>query len=212
MNNLNFTDKSQNQCRRCGTCCQKNSPALHLADLELIKSGKIGRNHLITYRKGEWVNDNVAGTFIRLEQDLIKLVEKSDTSCSFYQNKDQSCGIYDSRLEECKIQQCYDPEPFKKFYTKDRLTRSDIYPENSAFYELIKYHEKECPLDNLKYCDPHSKKTLPESIKHDFRESIRFEYHYRYTLFQRTGLQSTEMNFLLGRPLEMILKQMQVTI
>jgi len=202
----------KDSCSRCGTCCKKNSPSLHLKDLEIIKKGRIERSQLITYRKGELVYDNVADTFIILEQDLVKLSEKADGSCYFYRNKEKLCGIYDSRPEECKIQLCTDPEPFKKIYKKDRITRRDIFPNNSAFYELIEYHEKECPLDNLKNFVPNSEKKLSKDNKNQLKECIRFEYHYRYTLFQRTGLQVAEMNFLLGRPLELILKQMKVQL
>ena len=200
------------QCRRCGLCCQKNSPSLHLADLNEIQAGNIPKDHLITYRKGEWVNDNVAGQLIQLKQDMIKPIENNINGfCIFYIPNNQSCRIYDSRFLECKLQDCYNPDALKKVYSRDRLTRRDIFSLTSAAYEFIEYHESKCPLDELENLSPSSNHQLSEQQKSYFREIIRFEYHFRYTLHERTGLNTKEMNFLLGRPLETILKQMSIT-
>ncbi|MBF0452364.1 MAG: YkgJ family cysteine cluster protein [Candidatus Magnetomorum sp.] len=213
MKNLNRRIINSSPCRRCGTCCKKNSPSLHGIDSELIQSGAIPRNQLITYRKGEWINDNVAGQFIRLEQDIIKPIEnKKDGYCTFYIVEDRSCGIYAHRPVECQTQNCYDPEPFIQMYAKNRLTRRDIFPSNSAYYEMIEYHESRCPLSELENIRPFSNMIVSEQAISTFKEMIRFEFHFRYTLHKRTGLQSSEMNFLLGRSVETILNHMQVKL
>jgi Fe-S-cluster containining protein len=194
-------NSNQPKCNRCGTCCQKNSPALHLQDLNLIIDGHIAKNQLITYRKGEWIRDNVADTLIKLDQEIIKPVMKN--ACIFYLPENHSCAIYNNRPLECRIQLCSDPEPLKKMYQNNRLIRNDIFSAESPLLELIEYHEKNCPLNNL----PKSSKEITKDIQIEFKKLIQFEYHFRYTLFQQTGLQQSDMNFLLGRPIETLLQQ-----
>ena len=187
---------SQQICHRCGTCCQKSSPALHLHDLHLITEGHIAKNSLITYRNGEWIIDNVAGTLIRLDQEITKPIITS--YCTFYLPENNACAIYIDRPMECWIQLCSDPEPFKKIYQKDRLTRKDIFSPDSPLLELIEYHETNCPLTDL----PQSFDDLTKTIQEDLKKMIQFEYHFRYTLYQQTGMQQNDMNFVLGRPIE----------
>jgi len=193
-------------CQKCGTCCQKNSPALHLQDLPLITSGHIAKNQLITYRKGEWMYDNVAETLIQLDQEIIKPAMKK--YCIFYRHETRSCIIYNNRPLECQVQLCSDPAPLTKMYQKDRLTRQNILSPESPLLELIEYHEKNCSLRDL----PQSSKGLTNSIKKELKKMIQFEYHFRYTLYQQTGLQQSDMFFLLGRPIEFILKQSRLAL
>jgi Fe-S-cluster containining protein len=191
----------QKICQKCGKCCQKNSPALHEQDLPLIANGHIARNQLITYRKGELVYDNVAGLLIKLNQEIIKLA--MNNNCIFYLPDTRKCSIYNYRPLECRTQLCSDPVPFKKMYQMNRLTRKDIISDDSPLLELIEYHEKNCSLNDL----PQSSNDLTATQQENLKNMIQFEYHFRYTLFQQTGMQQSDMNFLLGRPVEKLLKQ-----
>jgi Fe-S-cluster containining protein len=193
-------------CHRCGTCCQKSSPALHLQDLPLILERHIAKNQLITYRKGEWVNDNVAGTLIQLDQEIVKPVMKK--CCIFYLPENHACTIYNNRPLECQVQLCSDPEPLKNIYLHNRLTRKDIFSADSPLIELIEYHEQNCSLADL----PQSSKDLTKALKEKLVQTIKFEYHLRYTLYQQTGMQKSDMNFLLGRPIEMLMRQSGITL
>jgi len=195
---------NQPTCNRCGTCCKKNSPALHLQDLSLITDRHIAKNQLITYRKGEWIYDNVAGTLIKLNQEILKPVMKN--ACIFYQPDNYSCAIYNNRPIECRILLCTDPEPLTKMYQNNRLSRNDIFAAESPLLELIEYHESNCPLNEL----PQSSKGLTKKIQEKLKKMIQFEYHFRYTLFKQTGMQQSDMNFLLGRPIEMLLRQSEM--
>jgi Fe-S-cluster containining protein len=188
-------------CHRCGTCCQKNSPALHLQDLYLITDRHVAKNQLITYRKGEWVNDNVTSTLIKLDQEIIKPV--MNDHCIFYLPENHACAIYNNRPIECQIQLCSDPEPFKRMYNNNRLTRNDVFSPDSPLLELIEYHERHCPLTDL----PQSSDKLTKTIQDQLKQMIQFEYHFRYTLYQQTGMQQSDMFFLLGRPIETLLRQ-----
>jgi Fe-S-cluster containining protein len=197
--------KSKQQiCQRCGKCCQENSPALHLQDLPLIKNGHIARNQLITYRKGEWIYDNVAGILIKLDHEIIKPAMKRN--CIFYLPDTCECAIYINRPLECRTQLCTDPAPFKKMYQNNRLSRKDIITANSPLLELIEYHESNCSLNDL----PQSLKKVTATQQEKLNDMIQFEYHFRYTLFQQTGMQQSDMNFLLGRPVEKLLQQSEV--
>ncbi|ETR72512.1 MAG: hypothetical protein OMM_07475, partial [Candidatus Magnetoglobus multicellularis str. Araruama] len=159
-----------------------------------------------TYRKGEWLYDNVSDTHIKLTQDIIKPI--THLNCIFYQKELHSCAIYDYRPQECQIQLCTDPEPLKKMYKHNRLSRSDIYAHSNPLYELILFHENKCCLDDL----PQSSSDLTEKLHARFQEMIQFEYHFRFTLYQKTGMQANDMNFLLGRPVDQLLKQLGITL
>jgi Fe-S-cluster containining protein len=191
----------QQICQRCGKCCKENSPALHLQDLTLITNGHIAKNQLITYRKGEWIYDNVAGTLIKLDHEIIK--PAMINQCIFYLPDKCECAIYKNRPLECRTQLCTNPEPLKKMYQTNRLTREDIISDESPLLELIEYHERNCSLNEL----PQSLNDLTAKQQEKLKNMIQFEYHFRYTLFQQTGMQQSDMIFLLGRPIEKLLKQ-----
>jgi len=203
---MKMKSKPSKICSRCGTCCEKNSPALHQHDLSLITDGHIAKNQLITYRKGEWIYDNVADTLIKLDQEIIKPVMKN--TCIFYLPEKQSCKIYKNRPIECQIQLCSDPEPLKNVYQKKRLTRTDILSADSPLLELIEYHESNCSLKDI----PQSSKNITKGLKDQWQQMIQFEYHFRYTLFQQTGMQQADMTFLLGRPIELLLRQSGISL
>ena len=46
-------DQSKTSCNRCGSCCKQGGPALHMQDLDLVLSGKLHFEDLITVRRGE---------------------------------------------------------------------------------------------------------------------------------------------------------------
>jgi len=204
---MHYPKNDHSGCRRCGTCCKDNSPALHLIDLPLIKDQHILKNQLITYRKGEWLKNNVEDTFVCIEQDIVKPIAKQN-GCIFFDVEASACQIYENRPIECRLQICDAPELLQEMYEKDRITRRDIISKESPFTELICYHEEKCSLNFLENISPKSTYTLSEKTRVKILSMIQFEYHFRSTLYERVGLQTSDMDFLFGRSVEIITRQM----
>ena len=115
------------KCIRCGTCCEKGGPSLHLADKKLIENGTILLKCLYTIRKGELSYDNIKGYLVPAATDIIKIKgQKGSWTCFFYNPSENSCQIYASRPLECRVLKCWDTREIKKIYSQNRLTRQDL--------------------------------------------------------------------------------------
>ena len=66
-------DNTSNLCQRCGVCCEKGGPSLHIKDRRLVDSGRIPARCLFTIRQGELARDNVKGTLEPMAAELIKI-------------------------------------------------------------------------------------------------------------------------------------------
>ena len=60
------------RCSKCGTCCRKGGPSLHVEDGFLVTQGLIHTRHLYTIRRGELAHDPVRGGLVRVDTDIIK--------------------------------------------------------------------------------------------------------------------------------------------
>ncbi len=84
----------QSACRRCGTCCSQGGPALHHRDLDLIASGRIPLDRLITVRKGELAHNPLTGRVQAVRVELVKIAGTGeDWRCSYYDAENRGCGI-----------------------------------------------------------------------------------------------------------------------
>jgi hypothetical protein len=71
-------------CRRCGRCCRLGGPALHAADLPLLRSGRLALADLVTLRRGEGVTDNVTGRVGPTPAELVKLCDAPEALAALY--------------------------------------------------------------------------------------------------------------------------------
>ncbi len=140
------------ECDRCGECCRRSTPALHEEDLALI-GGEDGLDlvHLVTFRRGELVHDQVRGVLAPLEQEVVKLRSLQGSWACVFLDRDSGsdCGRYEARPLECRLLFCKDPSPLAEVYDTGRITRRDITGEQGAVAELIKAHEEQCGYDEL---------------------------------------------------------------
>lgn len=191
-------------CRRCGTCCLKGGPALHIEDRELVETGKIALKDLFTIRKGEPAYDNVAGVIQFADSDIIKIAARpgGGQACLFFSENPPACGIYDHRPVECRTLKCWDPGPMMALYHRRRLTREHLLSKIAGLWDLVQDHQGRCSYGRIE--------TLVESLKRaygdddaqkELSEMIRYDSSLREATIERTGYDARMLTFLFGRPL-----------
>ena len=118
---------TRHECIRCGTCCQKGGPSLHLEDRALIEDGLIPAKYLFTIREGEPAYDNIKACIQLTETDIIKIKSrKNSQACIFFNPAAAECGIYENRPAECRALNCWDIADILNMYAKNRLSRKDL--------------------------------------------------------------------------------------
>jgi len=195
--------KQQKKCIQCGTCCLNNAPTLHIEDISLIEKGNISKKYLYTIRAGEKVYNNVYGKIDSLDNEIIKIKGlKNSWTCYFYQCLEKKCSIYENRPFECRILKCWDTDDFIKKYLQTRLSRKNIINKNSALFEIIEDHEKNCSFEIINNL-LNKKNHQPDQKK--LKEIINYDYHIRNLIITKGKIDPLILDFLFGRPLTNIL-------
>lgn len=195
-------------CRRCGTCCLKGGPALHLADLELVTSGILPLATLYTIRCHEPAFDNVISRIAPAPSDIIKIkpLDPGRSACFYYQRHPQGCSIYEQRPLECRVLQCWDTREIEAVYRRDRLTREHLLAGRTGYWDLIVEHQTRCDYECLA--------DLAGQVKQNPQASqattaivamLRYDHSLRETIKDQAGLAPGLFDFLFGRPLTMTL-------
>ena len=190
------------ECRRCGTCCKKGGPSLHMEDLDLVEKGIIPLKDLFTIREGEPANDNIKGSIQPAVTDIIKIKGQGNSLiCRFFDYKNSICGIYDSRPVECRVLKCWDTSDIERIYSKNRLVRKDLVANIDGLCNLVEEHQKRCSYDTIKgFINTHNSDKKTDSIK-NVLEIINYDKQIRQLIIERGGLDTEILDFLFGRPL-----------
>lgn len=190
------------KCVRCGTCCRKGGPGLHLEDKGLIDEGVLDPGDLVCFRKGEFVFDQARESLVPLEEELIKIRGKQGSwECLFYDPAIRGCQIYRNRPVECRILTCWDTGPIEELMNRDdRLTRSHLVPEKSGLAELIREHEARCGLHLVDAVVRTNDMDTP-SVRREILDICSYDLSFRETLVQKTRTGMTELECYFGRPL-----------
>jgi Fe-S-cluster containining protein len=199
-------------CRRCGTCCRKGGPALHLEDRPLIENGVIPSHRLYTIRPGELARDNTASGYLQpVTADIIKIKAAQDPTsgrwtCSYYDRKGSGCRIYAHRPLECKTLQCWDPSALLAIYNRNRLTRKDLLGNVAGLWELIETHQHLCSLEKLHTLTLIiAKKGADAAENIQINRIISYDRHLRTAVCSKSGIDYNMLEFLFGRPLTEIM-------
>jgi len=140
-------DQTQSECKRCGTCCIKGGPSLHLEDKDLLTDGHIKLEHLVTIRKGEMAHFPLREEPEPITQEMIKVGGKGkDWECGFWDPDTKLCTIYEHRPLECRLLECWDTSELENVVGKNYLTRADIIAPDDSINEFIQFHELKCPV------------------------------------------------------------------
>ncbi|MFH1076148.1 MAG: YkgJ family cysteine cluster protein [Pseudomonadota bacterium] len=194
----------QNECTRCGACCEQGGPALHKADVPVLAKGIVKRSDVYTIRKGETVYNNFEQKLMTLTEEIIKIkgIDGQNTACIFYNSTKKECSIYPDRPYECKALKCWDTSDMESICSTDRLCRKDLLPDDTPLTELMAAHEERCSyillnelLHRIKAADDASKVT--EKVI----DQIRFDYYLREFVSDKFKIKSDELALFFGRPM-----------
>ncbi len=194
--------KPISECRRCGTCCKKGSPAFHHADKTLIEEGVIHSKYLYTIRKGELAYDHVKQCLEPVSSDVIKIKEKNkNRTCIFFNEHQSACTIYENRPIECRALKCWDTKELEGFYAKKRLTRKDLISEIEGLWGLIKDHQERCSYKTIQKLVDAINSNMRDTALQKLNEIIQFDTEIRKLVVSTAGLDAEMLDFLFGRPL-----------
>ena len=196
----------QTECNRCGACCREGGPALHTADMDLIKSGKLTFDSLITIRKGELVVNPEVGGLKASQVELVKIKgKKGSWTCTFYDDASKGCSRYADRPVACATLKCWDTTDILAIMEKDVLGRIDILDPKSRAAKLVTEFEAQAISPDYEAL-AEQKDTLSEEIKLELGEAIKKDLLYRDRVSKAEKLSIDDEMFLFGRPLFQLLQ------
>lgn len=200
--------KLKNECERCGACCLKGGPALHIEDQKLLLQNFIDRESLITIRKGEPVFSLEESRPEWIKTELIKLKGKhAKWSCIFYNPKSSSCSIYQHRPLECILLKCWDTTELEAIAGKNLLSRFDIIPSHEPVIEYIHKHEKECSLEFIEHLLIEQNGAINKNTLAELSELVNKDLVLRSEALVHLNFTLDLELFYFGRPLFKILSQ-----
>jgi Fe-S-cluster containining protein len=205
----------QTQCRCCGTCCRKGGPTLHIEDQPLVDAGKIPLKHLMTFRQGEPVYDNVADRIAPAVTDIIKIkaAQGTQAQCPFYNPENKGCRIYDHRPLECKALQCWDATQIETIYNTRRLTRRHLLSKVEGLWALVTDHQQLCDYGHIAdLADTIRQQPDDQTCQEELLELIRYDQSIRQITIEQSKLEEEVLDFLFGRPLSFTITLFQLKL
>lgn len=196
------------QCVQCGTCCRKGGPTLHRQDLDLLKQGRIGYQHLTTIRAGETAYNPLSDKAEPAKREMVKISgTDGDWTCLFLNRADNSCSIYDQRPLECRLLQCWDPADLLAVINTDTIVRIDIINPDDPICSVIEMHERECPVREVNKLVDKIRQDAANPAGHltGLNEIVTKDLAIRAKATEQFGLSVAVEMFVMGRPLFKIL-------
>jgi Fe-S-cluster containining protein len=210
----NAVARNMHSCVRCGTCCMKGGPTLHHEDKNVLLSGYVGHEHLVTIREGETVYNPVSRKSEPASREIIKVRGKGkDWTCFFYDGKENSCSIYGERFLECRLLKCWDPSELISVIGKNTIVRADIISRGDPIMKVIEIHDRECScreFEELVSAVIRGKKETGARAK--LGELIRRDTSIRSYSISELGLKPEFELFIFGRCLSELLKARGLSI
>ncbi|RUM33325.1 MAG: hypothetical protein DSY50_08440 [Desulfobulbus sp.] len=210
--NIAMAKSQKKPCSRCGSCCQQGGPALHSQDKQLITSGVLCFEDLITIRQGELALLPLALAPSPVEKEFIKIQgQGSDWCCRFYDHKAAGCSIYSHRPIACGLLNCTDPDEIFNIAGKDLLNRFDLLSNDDPLLARIAEHERLCPCPDFS--------ALTEKIKDNTQSDlasltrlVHLDLDMRDKAARDFNLSVQLEMFYFGRPLFQLLRPVGITV
>lgn len=194
-------------CRRCGSCCQEGGPALHDADLSLIRSGQLRLDHLVTVNLGELAFQPMATTATTVVDEFLKIQGRDGTwCCIFYDKIIKGCLRYEHRPLACGLLDCTDTGPLLDITGQDLLTRFDCIDHNDPMLAVLLKHQQQSPCPDIQTI---SQDFEPLTTRVEFLagllEDVNLDLAFRSRIATAFQLSVAMELFYLGRPLFQLL-------
>jgi Fe-S-cluster containining protein len=160
------------------------------------------KDHLVTTRKGEWAYDNVQDALMILKSEMIRIRPGQERKgCLFLDTATASCGIYDHRPVECRAMKCWDLREIIELYPRDRLTRWDLIPEDSALGQIMAEHERLCDYAQVARICEGLLEREDQELAAELAGMVQTDQGFRASLKERAGADEPALNFVFGKPL-----------
>lgn len=202
------------ECERCGTCCERGGPALHVQDRELLTAGVIGFADVVTIRQGEIVVHPDSGKPEASEMELIKFQgQDGQWCCRFLDPAARTCTIYEQRPLACRLLKCWDPGEVLDIAGKKLLSRFDLIPADDSLLPLVRLHEQQCALpDMIEVAVSLSNAGKRERALAELRKMVEKDLLLRTIAIDQFQLSVALELFYFGRPLFQLLIPLGVSI
>ncbi|MFN2342728.1 MAG: YkgJ family cysteine cluster protein, partial [Desulfonatronovibrio sp.] len=203
---MNSNKEKQTICLKCGTCCRKNGPVLHIQDKQLILEKILTPENMVVLRAGEPAMDNISGKPVLLKGEIIKVRGKKagSWSCVFHDHETNLCSIHSNRPKQCRLLECWNPEEMVKTYKQDLLTRAHLLKKGSALEEITTLHENKCSVGELV-------QLIKDDLNHKagskqkINDMISYDEAFRKTFQEKTKIDPKALDYYLGRSLKEII-------
>ncbi len=195
-------NRRQTKCRRCGTCCLKGGPALHIEDQSLVSAGIIDKQDLYTLRKGEVVRNN-DDTLAPLNHEIIKIKGAGEDTwaCRFYDSSEKACRIYSRRPVECRALKCWDPGPLQQVMTLPYLQRTQFLEPGEALQKVIVAHEDRCAYQTMADAVKALNGPAATGAADRILDLLHYDQVVRTFVPEKLKLNRETMDFFFGRPM-----------
>ena len=193
---------SLNTCRRCGTCCRKGGPALHLSDADLLEH--MPMSSLVCLRRGEQAFDPRTNGLGTLERELLKIRGRDGGwACMYFDEESAACGVYMHRPLECRSLSCSDTEDIFSAMDTPTLAREHVVPAGSALRACIEEHERLFPAGEAVRLA--AARCVGDGIPQELDNLIRLESHFRQSFAEKVEVTDQDLWAYFGRPLWLVL-------
>ena len=199
-------------CRRCGSCCLQGGPALHSADLALLRHGHLQMDDLITIREGELAFPPLSSCPVPVSREFLKLRGKGNTwACFFFDEKANGCLRYDYRPVACKTLDCQDTGPLLDLAGKDLLSRFDCLDPHDPFLPFVLQHTEECPCPDLLVLNQRRETGgITAEVLAGLQAAVQRDLAFRSRVTAQHNLSLRLELFYFGRPLFQLVQQLGI--
>jgi Fe-S-cluster containining protein len=203
---VNRSEPASGDCVRCGECCKGGGPALHEEDADLLRSGVLLAQDLVTLRAGELASDPEKGELLPLGAEAVKIAPSpgSGWTCRKFDAQARRCRIYANRPVECRVLDCRNASGLLAMYRHGRLTRADIVGEASPLMDLARALDEACPPARVREA-AFALRSGGASAAAELARMLRMDLEIRRLAVER-GADPLFLPLLLGRPQRDVLK------
>jgi len=207
-------DTADAACRRCGTCCRKGGPALHVPDLHLFRGpDALDLSLVVTLRAGELAFDQPRGCLLPLTAEVLKLRGRADAAnadrisggsgwaCPMLEQPGNACALYERRPAECRVLSCRDTAALAAMYEVARLTRAQLLPAGHGLLAVMAEHEALVPVARIAPLAAALSAGGQEALdaQEELTRMALADRAFRTGLAERAGIGPEYHDFFLGR-------------